>query len=339
MMWNWLVSALARQAAIVLYEGAPGYPSLDTLWQLVEEAGITVFGTSPRFLAQNLHQGKAPGKIADLSTLKAILSTGSPLHKDGFEYVYRDVKQDVQLSSISGGTDIISCFMLGNPMLPVRAEEIQCLGLGMDVVALDEHHEPVIGRKGELACCQPAPSMPVGFWNDPDSSRYRKAYFDTVAGVWLHGDYIQITPKGGVIVYGRSDSTLNPGGVRIGTAEIYRVVENLDAVEDSLVIGVEEEGDIHVILFVVLAEGLELDEALQETIRKGLRAEESPRHVPHEMFQVHDIPKTMNGKKVELAVRDLFMGQPVVNRDVIANPDCLNEYESLHSRRLVLRGG
>jgi len=338
MMWNWLVSALARQAAIVLYEGSPGYPSLDVLWQLAEEAGITVFGTSPKFLAQNLQQKKVPAKIADLSRLKAILSTGSPLHKDCFDYVYRAVKQDVQLSSISGGTDIISCFMLGNPMLPVRAGEIQCLGLGMDVVALDENHEPVIGRKGELACRQPAPSMPVGFWNDPDGSRYRKAYFDTVPGVWLHGDYIKVTKEGGVIVYGRSDATLNPGGVRIGTAEIYRVVENLDAVTDSLVIGVEEEGDIHVILFVVLKEGVELDDALQDRIRTALRAEESPRHVPHEIFQVRGIPKTMNGKKVELAVRDLFLGRPVVNRDVIANPDCLNEYESLHSRRLALRG-
>ncbi|WP_282011987.1 acetoacetate--CoA ligase [Nitrospina watsonii] len=337
MMWNWLVSALARQATIVLYEGSPAYPSLDVLWQLVEEAGITVFGTSPKYLSINREEGKMPGEVADLSTLKAILSTGSPLDQQSFEYVYRAVKQDVQLSSISGGTDIISCFMLGNPMLPVRSGEIQCLGLGMDVVALNADGKPVVGEQGELACRSPVPSMPVAFWNDADGARYRSAYFERVPGVWLHGDYITITEEGGVIVYGRSDATLNPGGVRIGTAEIYRIVENLDAVRDSLVIGVEEDHDIRVLLFVVLVDGVEWDDAVQQCIRQALKTEASPRHVPHEMFVVQDVPKTMNGKKVELAVRGVFMGRPVANRNVIANAECLDEYESLHAQRLAAR--
>ncbi|MCF8721423.1 acetoacetate--CoA ligase [Nitrospina gracilis] len=338
MMWNWLVSALARQATIVLYEGSPAYPSIDVLWQLVEETGCTVFGTSPKFLAINREQGKVPGKTADLSSLKAILSTGSPLDREGFRYVYRAIKKDVQLSSICGGTDIISCFMLGNPILPVREEEIQCLGLGMDVAAFNAENQPVVGEQGELVCRSPAPSMPVAFWNDPDGARYRSAYFEKVPGVWVHGDYITITEEGGVIVYGRSDATLNPGGVRIGTAEIYRVVENLPEVEDSLVIGIEEAGDIHVLLFVVLAEGCTLDDALQARIRQALKTEESPRHVPHEIFQVREVPKTMNGKKVELAVRGVFSGTSPANLHVIANAGCLSEYEDLYGRRLALRG-
>ncbi|KMP11567.1 acetoacetyl-CoA synthetase [Candidatus Nitromaritima sp. SCGC AAA799-A02] len=335
MMWNWLASALAQKATIVLYEGSPAYPSLNILWELIEEARITVFGTSPKFLTISRDKSLTPKTMADLESLKALLSTGSPLNKESFYWVYKNVKSDLQLSSISGGTDIISCFMLGNPMLPVRAGEVQCLGLGMDVVALDDRNNPVINQKGELACRRPTPSMPLSFWQDPDDRKYQQAYFDKVPGVWLHGDFIEIKDSGGIIVYGRSDATLNPGGVRIGTAEIYRIVEKLDEVLDSLVIGVEEGGDILVILFVVLDEGVILDEAMQKKIKSALRKEATPRHVPHEIYQVGDVPRTLNAKKIELTVKKLFQGEVACNQTALANPECLDRYEEIRANRLA----
>ena len=329
MMWNWLVSALAQKATIVLYEGSPAYPSLRVLWELIDETGITVFGTSPKYLAQNIKQNLLPASIAELSSLRAVLSTGSPLSRECFEWVYRNVKQDVMLASISGGTDIISCFMLGNPMLPVYAEEIQCLGLGMDVAALDERGRAVIGEKGELACRSPAPSMPVSFWNDPDGSKYFQAYFDKVPHTWIHGDFIEIKPHGGVVVYGRSDATLNPGGVRIGTAEIYRIVEGMEEVLDSLVIEAERDGETQIILFVAPQPQRGWDISLEKAIKKNLRKQGSPRHVPDEIHPVEEIPKTLNGKKLELTIRDMFQGRPITNQMAIANPDCLKRYEEI----------
>jgi len=332
MMWNWLISALAQQATIVLYEGSPSHPTLETLWQLIEETKITIFGTSPKFLAFNQKQNLVPKKFVDLQSLKAMLSTGSPLDAESFRWVYENVNQQIRLSSISGGTDIISCFMLGNPMLPVRTEEIQCLGLGMDVVALDGQNRPVLNQKGELACLSPAPSMPIYFWDDPDGEKYRAAYFNKVPGAWIHGDFIEIKEHGGVLVYGRSDATLNPGGVRIGTAEIYRIVEQMDEIQESLIIGVEKDNDIRMILFVVLTHPLHLDDPLEKKIKTLLKTEASPRHVPQEIHQVKEIPHTLNGKKVELIVRNIFQGVPVSNRDALANPGCLAEFASIRSQ-------
>lgn len=337
MMWNWLVSVLAQQATIVLYEGCPSAPSLRVLWELIDEAEITLFGTSPKFLTQNQKQNLVPKDVGHLRSLRAVLSTGSPLDKENFHWVYKNVKPDVQLSSICGGTDIISCFMLGNPILPVRDGEIQCLGLGMDVVSLDEKNSPVLNQKGELACRSPAPSMPIGFWKDPENVKYKQAYFEKVPGVWIHGDFIEIKDQGGVIVYGRSDATLNPGGVRIGTAEIYRIVENMDEILDSLVIGVEEEGDIQIILFVVLNDGVVFGEPLVKNIQKTIRKEATPRHVPQEIYSVGQVPKTLNGKKVELTVCKIFHGQPFHNKTALADPDCLEEYKKIHANRLLCK--
>ncbi len=335
MMWNWLVSALAQKTAIVLYEGSPGFPDLNALWDLIDEAKITVFGTSPKFLSQNIKNKIEASKRSSFPTLRTILSTGAPLDEECFRWVYHNVKADLQLSSISGGTDIISCFMLGNPMLPVHCEEIQCLGLGMDVVALDSKGHPVLNQKGELACRSPAPSMPVSFWDDPDGSKYSEAYFDKIPGIWLHGDYIEVRDSGGVIVYGRSDATLNPGGVRIGTAEIYRIVERLEEVMDSLVIGVEEDNDLRMLLFLVLKNEQDLDEDLKFKIQQILRREATPRHVPHEMYSVGAVPKTLNGKKMELAVRKIFQGNQTENRSSMSNPECLKDYEVISSNRSV----
>jgi acetoacetyl-CoA synthetase len=335
MMWNWLVSALAQKATIVLYEGSPGFPDLHALWDLIDEAGVTVFGTSPKFLSQNIKDKIVPSKGSVFPTLRTILSTGSPLDEECFRWVYHNVKADLQLSSISGGTDIISCFMLGNPMLPVHCEEIQCLGLGMDVVALDSKGHPVLNQKGELACRSPAPSMPVSFWDDPDGSKYSEAYFEKTPGIWLHGDYIEVRASGGVVVYGRSDATLNPGGVRIGTAEIYRIVERLEEVMDSLVIGVEEDNDLRVLLFLVLKDGRDLDADFKSKIQQTLRREATSRHVPHEMYSVGAVPKTLNGKKMELAVREIFQGTQTENRSSMSNPECLKDYEVISSNRSV----
>lgn len=330
MMWNWLVSGLGVGATVVLYEGSPSHPDMDHLWRMAERLGITVFGTSPKFVAACEKAGLEPGTTHNLSKLRAVLSTGSPLTVENFRWIYRHVKEDLQLSSISGGTDIISCFMLGNPILPVYAGEIQCLGLGMDVQAFDESGRPVIGQKGELVCCRPFPSQPTGFWNDPDGSKYRKAYFDFFPGVWRHGDFVEITSHGGVIVYGRSDATLNPGGVRIGTAEIYRQVESIEEVVDSVVVGKEtEDADVEVCLFVVLRPGLTLDEALVAKIKNRIAEGATKRHVPRHIKQVTAVPYTISGKKVELAVQQMIHGRPVKNRDALANPAALDQYAGL----------
>jgi acetoacetyl-CoA synthetase len=332
MMWNWLVSGLGVGAAVVLFEGNPAYPTPDRLWALAERLQLHVFGTSPKFLGACQKAELHPGRQHDLAALRCICSTGSPLSEELFRWVYDEVQADLQLASISGGTDIISCFMLGNPMLPVYAGEIQCRGLAMDVQAWDEAGRPVIGRKGELVCTAPFPSQPVGFWNDPDGRKYRAAYFDYYPDrcVWRHGDFIEITEQGGVVVYGRSDATLNPGGVRIGTAEIYRIVEGLPEIVDSIVVGKDTaDDDVEIVLFVVLRPGLTLDEALDKRVRSAIAEGATKRHVPRHIRQVSAIPHTISGKKVELAVRQILHGQDVTNRDALANPEALNEFKGV----------
>ncbi|MDQ0285335.1 acetoacetyl-CoA synthetase [Desulfofundulus luciae] len=329
MMWNWLVSSLAVGATVLLFDGSPFYPDAGALWKLAQDEGITVFGTSAKYLASVEKAGVKPGATYDLSRLKAILSTGSPLSVESFEYVYRDIKQDVCLSSISGGTDIISCFALGNPIGPVYAGELQCRGLGMKVESFDSEGKPLIDRKGELVCTAPFPSMPVYFWNDPDRKKYRSTYFDVYPNVWRHGDYVEITDTGGVIIYGRSDATLNPGGVRIGTAEIYRVVESLPEIADSIVVGQDWDNDVRVLLFVKLAEGVELNDQLINKIKSAIRENTTPRHVPAKILAVKDIPYTLNGKKVEMAVRDVIHNRPVLNKDALANPEALEYFKNL----------
>ncbi len=330
MMWNWLVSSLGVGATVVLYEGSPAYPSVDRLWQMADKLGVTIFGTSPKFLSAGEKAGLTPGKQHDLSKLRTILSTGSPLTIENFRWVYDNIKEDVQLSSICGGTDIISCFMLGNPILPVYAGEIQCTGLGMDVHAFDADGTSVIDQKGELVCCSPFPSQPTGFWHDLDGSKYTRAYFERFPNVWTHGDFIEITNHGGVIVYGRSDATLNPGGVRIGTAEIYRQVESLDEVVDSVVIGKRtQDADVEVCLFVVLRDGVSLDDELIATIKKQVAEGATKRHVPRHIKQVSAVPYTISGKKVELAVSNMIHGEPVLNRDALANPEALEQYRDI----------
>ncbi|MDX2200074.1 MAG: acetoacetate--CoA ligase [Phycisphaerae bacterium] len=331
MMWNWLMSSLGVGAAVVLYDGNPAHPTMHTLWQLIASIGIQVFGTSPKYLAACEKAHISPGRDHDLSTLRTILSTGSPLAPEQFRWVYDNVKQDVLLASISGGTDIISCFMLGNPILPVYEGEIQCRGLGMDVQSWDENRTPLVGHKGELVCCTPFPSQPVEFWNDPDGAKYTGAYFEFFPGIWRHGDFVEITPRGGVIVYGRSDATLNPGGVRIGTAEIYRIVEEIPEVLDSLVVGREANDDIEIILFVVLRDGAKMENGngLKERIRVAISKNATRRHVPRHIRQVSAIPYTISGKKVELAVQRLLKGEPVTNADALANPAVLDEYRAM----------
>ncbi len=326
MMWNWLVSALTTGATVVLYDGSPFHPEKTVLFDLAQRERVTVFGTSAKFLAAAEKAGLAPARTHDLSQLRTLLSTGSPLSIESFRYVYRDIKQDVCLSSISGGTDIISCFALGNPMGPVYAGELQCRGLGMGIEAWDEMGRPLVGEKGELVCTLAAPSMPVSFWNDPDGAKYRAAYFEQFPGVWHHGDYIELTSRGGVIVYGRSDATLNPGGVRIGTAEIYRQIEPLPEVVDSIVVGQTVEDDVRVVLFVKLAPGVQLDVELIERIKTRIRENTTPRHVPAVIAEVSDIPYTISGKKVELAVRQVIHGEEVKNRDALANPESLEYF-------------
>jgi acetoacetyl-CoA synthetase len=332
MMWNWLASGLASGAELVLYDGSPLYPEADALFDLIDEFGIDVFGVSAKYLDAVKKSGVIPKQTHDLSSLKTILSTGSPLAPESFDFVYGSIKADVCLSSISGGTDIISCFVLGCPILPVRRGEIQCLGLGMDVDVYDENGRSLRGEKGELVCKSPFPSMPVGFWNDPDQKLYRAAYFDKYPGVWRHGDYVALTESGGMIIYGRSDAVLNPGGIRIGTAEIYRQVEQIDEVLESLVVGREIDGDCRIILFVILRPGAELTESLATKIRQRIRQNASPHHVPANILQVTDIPRTRNGKIAELAVRNLLHGRPVKNRHALANPEALKQYERLKDR-------
>ncbi len=329
MMWNWLVSSLALGARVLLFDGSPFHPRPDSLWQLAQDEKISIFGTSAKYLAAVEKAGGKPRETFDLTPLKAILSTGSPLSIESFEYVYRDIKEDVCLSSISGGTDIISCFALGNPAGPVYPGELQCRGLGMNVQAFNKEGKPVVGEKGELVCTVAAPSMPIYFWNDSNGSKYKSAYFEVYEGIWNHGDYIEITEHGGVIIYGRSDATLNPGGVRIGTAEIYRQVENISEVLDSLVVGQEWDNDVRIVLFVKLREGIKLDDLLIGKIKDTIRQNTTPRHVPAKIVAVPDIPCTISGKKVELAVRKLISGQKVKNKDALANPEVLEFYRDL----------
>ena len=326
MMWNWLVSSLQLGASLYLYDGNPVYPNSEILWQKVEKNNISVFGTSPRYLSIFQKQGIIPKDKFKLDSLRSILSTGSPLPEETFQWVYENVNSDVQLSSISGGTDIISCFMLGNPTLPVHSGEIQCKGLGMKVEAFNDKGDPVIGEKGELVCTEPFPSMPVYFWNDETGEKYRKAYFEKYPGIWTHGDFIKITETEGIIVYGRSDATLNPGGVRIGTAEIYRIVEEMDEIADSLAVSKKWNGDEKVILFVSLKEGNELDNHLKEKIKTELKTKATPRHVPSEIFKVNEIPRTISGKKVEIAVSKILNGEEVDNKDALANPHSLDQF-------------
>ena len=329
MMWNWLVSSLALGARVFLYDGSPFYPDPGAMWQMAQDEKITIFGTSAKYLAALEKAGVKPKESYDLTSLKAILSTGSPLSTESFEFVYRDIKDDLCLSSISGGTDIISCFALGNPMGPVYSPELQCRGLGMKVEAYDAQGNSVIGGKGELVCTQSAPSMPIYFWNDPDNIKYRQAYFDIYPGVWQHGDYIEITKHGGVIIYGRSDATLNPGGVRIGTAEIYRQVESIPEIVDSLVVGQDRDDDVRIVLFVKLREDVKLTDWLVDRIKTTIRKNCTSRHVPAKILAVEDIPYTISGKKVELAVRNVIHGLNVKNKDALANPEALDCYVDL----------
>ncbi|HZR68900.1 MAG TPA: acetoacetate--CoA ligase [Burkholderiales bacterium] len=330
MMWNWLISGLASGATLVLYDGSPFVNGGRILFDLADAERVTHFGTSAKFIDACAKAGVEPAKTHGLKTVRTVLSTGSPLVPEGFDYVYRAVKRDACLSSISGGTDICGCFVLGNPILPVWRGEIQCRALGLAVDVYDEDGRPVRGRKGELVCTRPFPSMPLGFWKDDDGSRYRAAYFEKFPGVWTHGDWAEITVHDGAVIYGRSDAVLNPGGVRIGTAEIYRQVEQLDEVVESLVIAQDwpprRPTDVRVVLFVKLREGLRLDDALAERIRRRIRENATPRHVPAKVLQVADIPRTKSNKIVELAVRSIVHGQPVKNLEALANPEALEHF-------------
>ena len=330
MMWNWLVSSLAVGATVVLYEGSPFYPSPAAMFDLIDELGVTVFGTGAKAIAAWEKAGVKPRESHQLNTLVTMLSTGSPLAPESFDYVYRDIKQNLCLASIAGGTDIVSCFMLGCPIIPVWRGELQCAGLGMAVEILrDDGSVADINETGELCCTQPFPAMPVCFWGDEDGSRYQAAYFEQFPGIWAHGDYVAKTENGGYVIQGRSDATLNPGGVRIGTSEIYRQVEGLDEVLESICIGQDWEDDVRVVLFVKLREDLELDEDMQDRIRKTIRQNTTPRHVPAKIVQVTDIPRTISGKIVELAVRNVVHGRTVANTDALANPESLDLYRDL----------
>lgn len=329
MMFNWLASGLAAGATLLLYDGSPFAEEGRILYDYAARERCTHFGIGAKFVDSCLKAGLQPRYTHDLSAMRVILSTGSPLSPEGFDYIYRDVHPDVLLASIAGGTDIVSCFVLGNPLLPVWKGEIQCRSLGMAVEVLDEQGKPLRLEKGELACLKPFPSMPVGFWNDPKHKKYKAAYFEHIPGIWCHGDFAEITAHGGIIIHGRSDATLNPGGVRIGTAEIYRQVEKLAEVEESLAIGQDWNGDVRVVLFVRLKNGLSLDSSLTEKIKKQIRDNTTPRHVPTKIVHVQDIPRTKSGKIVELAVREVVHGRPVKNAEALANPEALVLFKQL----------
>ncbi|HEU5283117.1 MAG TPA: acetoacetate--CoA ligase, partial [Burkholderiales bacterium] len=329
MMWNWLASGLATGATLLLYDGSPFHPAPSVLFDLADAERMNVFGTSAKYIDALSKLALRPRETHRLESLRTMTSTGSPLSPESFDYVYGAIKEDLLLSSISGGTDIVSCFVLGSPLLPVWKGEIQCRGLGLKVEVYDDAGRPVIGEKGELVCSAPFPSMPVEFWNDPDGGKYHDAYFTRFPGVWCHGDYMELTPRGTAVIYGRSDAVLNPGGVRIGTAEIYRQVEQLPEVVESLVIGQDWEGDVRVVLFVRLRDGLTLDETLIRKIKQQIRSNTTPRHVPAKICQVTDIPRTKSGKIVELAVRNVVHGRPVKNREALANPEALALFENL----------
>lgn len=329
MMWNWLVSSLSLGATVMLYDGSPFYPDAGSLFKFAQDEKMTVFGTSAKYIAAIEKEGLHPAEKFDLRSLKTILSTGSPLAPESFDFVYKHIKKDVCLSSISGGTDLNGCFALGNPLLPVYRGELQCRGLGMSVEAFDEKGASVIGKKGELVCTAPFPSMPLYFWNDESGKKYHKAYFDVYPNVWRHGDFIIITKNGGVIMLGRSDATLNPGGVRIGTSEIYRLVETFPEIKDSVIVGQRWKNDERVILFVKMAEGFKLTGELIERLKKTIRAGTTPRHVPAKIIAVADIPYTINMKKVELAVKNIIHGEQVLNKDALANPSALDLYKDI----------
>jgi acetoacetyl-CoA synthetase len=341
MMWNWLASGLATGCTLVLYEGSPFHPGPEVLWKMAEAERVTIFGTSPKYLGALEKSGYVPNERHDVSALRAVLTTGSPLAAEQFDYVYRAIAPrkapanaapsaapvpDLHLASISGGTDIISCFVLGVPWLPVYRGEIQARGLGMAVEVWNDEGRPVVGERGELVCAKSFPSMPIGFWNDADGARYRAAYFERFPNTWHHGDYAVLTEHGGLVILGRSDAVLNPGGVRIGTAEIYRQVEKLDEVLESLAIGQDWDNDVRVVLFVRLRPGTALDAALEKRIRDTIRANTTPRHVPAKIVAVPDIPRTISGKIVELAVRNVVHGLPVKNTDALANPEALAHF-------------
>jgi len=329
MMWNWLTASLGVGATLVLFDGNPFHPDPGALWRMAQDEKITVFGTSAGYLAALQNAGVKPREAYDLTPLRALLSTGSPLPDEGFEFVYAQIKPDLQLASISGGSDLNGCFALGNPMGPVYTGELQCRGLAMKVFAYDDKGEPIVGEQGELVCAAPFPSMPIYFWEDPDGQKYHNAYFDQFPGVWTHGDYVQVSERGGVTMLGRSDATLNPGGVRIGTAELYRQVEQFDEIEDSVVIGQSWANDIRVILFVKMAPGHALDTAMETKIRTAIRTNASPRHVPAKILAVPDIPYTLNMKKVELAVKKIVEGKAVLNKDALRNPESLDYFAAL----------
>jgi acetoacetyl-CoA synthetase len=330
MMWNWLVTGLASEATLLLYDGSPFYPDGNTLFNFADQTGMHYLGTSAKFIDACNKASIDPINTHKLQKLKAVLSTGSPLVPESFDYVYKHIASDISLASMSGGTDIISCFILGNPALPVHRGELQSLGLGLDVQVFNDLGEPLpAGEKGELVCCKPFPCMPTGFYKDEDGSRYHAAYFDKFTGVWCHGDYIATTEHSGVVIYGRSDAVLNPGGVRIGTAEIYRQVESIDTVVESLVIGQQWQGDVRVVLFVRLRENLQLDDALIALIKSTIRENATPRHVPAVIVQVADIPRTRSGKIVELAVRKIVHGETIDNIEALANPEALALYENI----------
>jgi acetoacetyl-CoA synthetase len=333
MMWNWLVSALAQEATLLLYDGSPFHPDGNALFDFADAHGMNIFGTSAKYIDALSKAGLKPRETHDLSSVRTMTSTGSPLAPESFDYVYRDVKRDFQLASISGGTDIVSCFMLGNPAGPVWRGEIQVPGLGMATDVFDDTGTPVIGQKGELVCTQPFPAMPLGFWGDESGEKYRSAYFERFPDVWHHGDFVERTGHGGFIVYGRSDATLNPGGVRIGTAEIYRQVERMDEVVEAICIGQDWDGDVRVVLFVTLRDGLALDDELRDRIRGQIRGNCTPRHVPARIVQVSDIPRTKSGKITELAVRDIVHGREVRNQEALANPEALDLYRDLPELR------
>jgi acetoacetyl-CoA synthetase len=326
MMWNWLVSGLASGATLVLYDGSPFHPAPSALFDIAELEDVSILGLSAKFIDAIAKEGLEPRRTHHLASVRAIFSTGSPLRPEGFDYVYCHLKPGVQLVSMSGGTDIISCFVLGNPALPVWRGEIQCAALGMDVAVFDEEGRRLRDSDGELVCASAFPSMPIGFWNDPDGVRYRAAYFERFPGVWCHGDWTRETPRGGHVISGRSDAVLNPGGVRIGTAEIYRPVEGLADVQEAVAVGQDWQGDVRVVLFVVLRVGVSLDDGLRERIRQVVREGASPRHVPARVLQVDDIPRTRSGKITELAVRDLIHGREVKNAGALQNPEALEQF-------------
>jgi len=336
MMWNWMVSGLSAGATLVIYDGSPFYDNGNILWDLAESEEITVFGVSAKYLSAQEKAGVKPEKNYDLSSIETVLSTGSPLAPESFDYVYREIKNDAQLSSVSGGTDIISCFVSGNPILPVRRGELQCLGLGMAVEIFDDDGLSITQKNGELVCTKSFPSMPIYFWKDPDKLKYNSAYFEKFPNVWCQGDFAVITESMGMVIFGRSDTVLNPGGVRIGTADIYSQVEKFEEIVESIVIGQSWDYDIRIILFVVMRDGVPLNENLKDSICKIIRENTTPRHVPKKIIEVQEIPRTRSGKIVELAVKKTVEGQKIENTSAIANPECLKQYMDIPELRNYL---